>query len=839
MATNWNNVLAGINNASDILAILRKVLSLLDGKVDLTKIDEIINDITNMGTDVKSALQHVNSALTDFDSASQEAIQQVIAAGLMEGFATEAELLATRPDVLKKYAKAEDTDIIWFWNKPAGSPDGNYWIGTGLSELEQSKRFTVSSIRDLFSEFKFNVPIVPIVGYAINATTPQDNIFASPGPNRAYLKIDVEKVQFLIVDGATQSHPEWKWVYTDINNKYLSTSSAYGNGTFKIPTGAKWAYRTWKVGDLNAYENEGMQLTAYTALSIYKAVKDESAETIKKTSQYTDDKLYGNIDEIVNLYAIQGFSVQTGASIPAFLSPQTANDQRAYIKLDVSQAGHLKVSNTLQDPGVSTWFWVFETNTGGKIVTPYSYDTEFDIPENVVYAYRSVFYSNATVKYDDIAHGMQVILSKRTKTIQPQIDNLVSDVEELKNGSIGGDGSGSMPPPTSPLVEKMLSMFKKKAFISPNDFAGATQTDRMKAAVAFVKARGYGIIELAIDSQSNTNFWTVTEAITLPSNCWIYINRAIVKRGNGVFDNIFRNDGIVPDENPFNYAKELNQNQNILIFGNSKADSFIDGNLAGAKVAPHPVTGGNPIPWVNDFFGWRAVSILFANTQHHHVFNLSVINSQSWSISNEHGCANFSYHDLYFNTTVKNGDGVNVRFGCHDFEIYNIDAKTSDDTVACNSLNNFITQHPSGQYTYPTQVGGYADRGFGIDVYNGEIYNINASSSAGIGVYFSGGSKVHDLNISNVKEYDGATVNWLVHIESNYGNGAALGDCYNININDVDSKLTDKPVFLNAPLKDVWVNKVIQDKVTTTPAVSTGSRYIADNVKTTNIQQAT
>ncbi len=142
MATNWNAVLANITNSADILAILRKVLGLLDGKVDLTKIDEIIQDITNMETDVKSALINVSSALTNFNAESQEAIQQVIAAGLMEGFATEAELLATRPTVLKKYSKAEDTDVIWFWNKPEGAPDGNYWTSTGLSELAQSKIYT-------------------------------------------------------------------------------------------------------------------------------------------------------------------------------------------------------------------------------------------------------------------------------------------------------------------------------------------------------------------------------------------------------------------------------------------------------------------------------------------------------------------------------------------------------------------------------------------------------------------------------------------------------------------------------------------------------------------------
>ncbi|MFK7548528.1 hypothetical protein [Acinetobacter baumannii] len=152
MATNWNAVLANINNASDILAILRKVLGLLDGKVDLTRIDEIINDLSTMKISVDSALSNVNSALLDFDTEAQEAIQQVIAAGLMEGFATEAELLATRPTEPKKYAKAEDTDVIWFWNKPEGSPDGNYWTSTGLSEYERAKRYAEEVAKDKASE---------------------------------------------------------------------------------------------------------------------------------------------------------------------------------------------------------------------------------------------------------------------------------------------------------------------------------------------------------------------------------------------------------------------------------------------------------------------------------------------------------------------------------------------------------------------------------------------------------------------------------------------------------------------------------------------------------------
>lgn len=149
MATNWSAILSNANSLADILMILRKVLAGLDGKADITLIDEALSDINKMQDDVDSALTDVNSALTDFDAEAHEAIQNVITSGLMEGYATEAELLASRPNVLKKYAKAEDTNIIWFWNKPEGAPDGNYWVSTGLSEFSRAKNYTDQEVTAL------------------------------------------------------------------------------------------------------------------------------------------------------------------------------------------------------------------------------------------------------------------------------------------------------------------------------------------------------------------------------------------------------------------------------------------------------------------------------------------------------------------------------------------------------------------------------------------------------------------------------------------------------------------------------------------------------------------
>lgn len=56
-------------------------------------------------------------------------------------YSSTALLTATRPAESQSYAKALDTGKVWFWNKPAGSADGNYWQVTNLGDLDQAKAF--------------------------------------------------------------------------------------------------------------------------------------------------------------------------------------------------------------------------------------------------------------------------------------------------------------------------------------------------------------------------------------------------------------------------------------------------------------------------------------------------------------------------------------------------------------------------------------------------------------------------------------------------------------------------------------------------------------------------
>lgn len=70
-------------------------------------------------------------------------------------FATTALLQASRPESNTSFAKALDTGKVWYWNKPANSPAGNYWTVTNLSDLDQAKDYANLKAQSAISE---NIP---------------------------------------------------------------------------------------------------------------------------------------------------------------------------------------------------------------------------------------------------------------------------------------------------------------------------------------------------------------------------------------------------------------------------------------------------------------------------------------------------------------------------------------------------------------------------------------------------------------------------------------------------------------------------------------------------------
>ncbi|MDH2667223.1 hypothetical protein QDR98_14920 [Acinetobacter baumannii] len=393
MATNWNAVLANINNASDILAILRKVLGLLDGKVDLTRIDEIISDIENMQTNVETALNNVTSALSEFDTHSQEAIEQVIAAGLMEGFNTEAELLATRPTVAKKYAKAEDTDIIWFWNKPAGAPDGSYWTSTGQSELSRAKAYT-DNLRDRVFFNAINTDF-NISGF-INSTgqLAHSTFFKSTD----YLKV-IENTPYRILSQVTGA-ANYAWFTKDkvFISAFGTDQTTLVEKTYTSPPNAAFVR-------LCAY-NTAAQAVAYMRADVYKI--DQIKKILEQHTPATSSKL--------SLYG----SSNVSDTLDAVISKQNiiiTNQNNILSQLDLmsDKESPFFVNTSEFVKAVST-----PTNFGVVNVTARVSDTQMTVSDATAF-----IYSGSCVVYDPTANSYTshnvIGISGTTITVMPPL----------------------------------------------------------------------------------------------------------------------------------------------------------------------------------------------------------------------------------------------------------------------------------------------------------------------------------------------------------------------------------------------------------------------------------
>lgn len=364
-------------------------------------------------------------------------------------------------------------------------------------------------------------------------------------------------------------------------------------------------------------------------------------------------------------------------------------------------------------------------------------------------------------------------------------------------------------------------MISSSSVISPNDFIAGTQTARIKQALAVLKEHGGGTLELGLDTVTvpNTSTWTITESIILPSDTTLFLNNSKLKLADGVFDTIIRNEGIIVDEsNPNGLARELRLNRNIKIIGSGISSAFIEGPDV-PFAAPHPLRGGAPLPWIGDFYGWRTVSILLANCKDYEIGGFSMSKTTCWAISQEHGCENMYIHDIAFNTTVKNGDGIDFRKGCRNGQVENITGSCSDDVIACTALS-YSNSYPQASrayqgefYIFPLQAGGNESSRLGDSIENIEIKNIKASSKCHVIICLAaGGAKIQNILASGIE--DDMTFNAvnIVAVYTGYGESAKMGDISNIHMKRIISNNSAVALKINTPLLDSTFEHIEQRK---------------------------
>lgn len=148
-------------------------------------------------------------------------------------FATTALLNSSRPTENQSYAKALDTGKVWFWDKPIGSPDGNYWENTGLSELDQALselKNTFGTASNLFDTTKiFNDSYINVANNSISSASGTALAIIAIRPNQKY------KIY-------STTYPSTAWgiwystiVKNGVVNKLEHTISSDGYIHFSIP----------------------------------------------------------------------------------------------------------------------------------------------------------------------------------------------------------------------------------------------------------------------------------------------------------------------------------------------------------------------------------------------------------------------------------------------------------------------------------------------------------------------------------------------------------------------------------------------------------------------------
>lgn len=355
-----------------------------------------------------------------------------------------------------------------------------------------------------------------------------------------------------------------------------------------------------------------------------------------------------------------------------------------------------------------------------------------------------------------------------------------------------------------------------KFTVSPNQFEGTSQHDRIEAALTFLERRGgEGVLELGIDTISvpNTSTWIRNSALLAHDNLTISLNASTLKLADGVFDNIIRNKGVVIDPaNPNGVALELNENRNIKIIGSGKDECFIEGPDV-PYTAPHPINGGEPVQWVGDWYGWRTIGILLANCKNYELTGFTMRKTTCWGISQERGCDNMYIHDIGFDTTVKNGDGIDFRMGCSNGLVENINGNTSDDTVAMTALLNWQSSYPSGNYIWPLQVSGDASHPLGDNIENITVRNIKSSSLANqVRLLITNGAKMNNITVSDIEDSGVVAVTQVLVQTGAYGAPSQIGDMTNITINGIVSNYSNLPLNIDVPIKDSQFNFIRQRK---------------------------
>ena len=354
---------------------------------------------------------------------------------------------------------------------------------------------------------------------------------------------------------------------------------------------------------------------------------------------------------------------------------------------------------------------------------------------------------------------------------------------------------------------------------------GKTHSESIDEMLDFLSVFEARVIRFDVDAH-------IDRAILLPSNTTVYIDNCTIWQNDDVFDNVFRSANVrdapsddyaemiaAHDKTPWigYYEKlpaEIPELENIRILG--RGEARIVGPQTNA-VIDNPVTGRESL--VGDAYGYRTQQIHIVKTAHAEVGDLDFTRTRCWCVSFEFS-SDIHVHGLRIESHTSQGDGVDIRLGCRNVEICDIDAFTSDDSIACTCAPRFDlwSRDPASpkmfccESTRNTRGKMKMEEAHIANVHISDIAtDARAEVAHGIILLAVRGGQVHHVSIDNVRELGrGMERESVVKVFTGYGDGYRAGDLHHIRVNNVISEKARAAFQCNTHVADVRVNKIVQ-----------------------------
>lgn len=313
--------------------------------------------------------------------------------------------------------------------------------------------------------------------------------------------------------------------------------------------------------------------------------------------------------------------------------------------------------------------------------------------------------------------------------------------------------------------------------VKPEDFTGGTIAEKVIAANDFIINAGGGY-ELYL---GDTSTYLLTKAIVLPSNTRVRMHGCTVQMTDNTVDNIFRSGNIILDsDNPRGFALNkdtMESAKNLEIIGESGAVLLMCDN---ANANNYGVTKT----------GWHGHTIMFAGVSNFSISGFTVNKNIAWGICLS-GCSYGKVHDIVFNTTRENGDGIDVEFGSHHIDIYNLSGHTYDDTVAVSNSGPSRLKLRPFELNRPTCPFDYGWRKFGEDTHDVHVYNVNTTVTDGHNIIFiCGDYGIYNVSASDISDKDGENTGSIATVKvygGQYDGNYHHGLIHNCSISNVKS----------------------------------------------------